>query len=290
MAERHIVFRAIEVLRGIHRVMQRFIRRMGRIIDTPRYFLCLMADRPYFGPAMLAAQPWPKRIPHMRRAIQTLIDQRRNEGKKDEFRVLEIGSWAGNSAIIWGTELIRSGYPGKIYCVDPWAPIYRESQIGVNVDLRLMNGIARRDMIFSLFWHNVKSSGLADVIIPIHCRSADVLSLFKPLSFDLVFVDGSHAYTDFLNDLYQVAPLVKESGFICGDDLELQSDEVDLSVAEQNKEKDFIPDPKTHLSYHPSVCLGVARFFDRRVSAYDGFWIARKETDQWMVVGLYGDR
>jgi predicted O-methyltransferase YrrM len=215
-----------------------------------------------------------------------LIDQKRKEGRREELRVLEIGSWAGQSAILWGTELVRSGYPGKVYCVDPWMPFADESQIGVNNGIQLMDEVARRDKIFPLFWHNVKASGLADVIVPLRCKSADFLPYLKPNSFDLVFVDGSHAYSQFMNDLALAAPLVRQSGFICGDDLELQSDEVDLSTAERDGEKDFITDPRTQREYHPGVCLGVSRFFKRKVSVYDGFWIARKNLDHWTDVQL----
>jgi hypothetical protein len=82
-------------------------------------------------------------------------------------------------------------------------------------------------------------------------------------------------------------PLVKQSGVICGDDLELQSHEVDVSLAEELQERDFITDPKTGVNYHPGICMGVASFFKRRVSAYDGFWIVRKNGDNWEDVQLY---
>lgn len=191
------------------------------------------------------------------------------------------------SPIIWGSELVRSAYPGKVFCVDPWAPFSHGNQAGVNMATLQMDSVARRDRIYPLFWHNVKSSGLAGHILPLRCKSEDLLPYLMPGSFDLVFVDGSHAYTDFLADLSFVVPLVKQSGFMCGDDLELQSDEVNLSFAEEFKEKDFVTDPKTQRNYHPGVCLGISHFFKRGVSAYDGFWVVRKDESGWANVQLY---
>ncbi len=268
--------------------------RLSVLFDIPRYIYSRATRRPYFGPLMLAAQTWPVRQPHMRKAIQNLIKER---GMGD-IRILEIGSWAGSSAILWGTELIHSGCPGKVFCIDPWAPISNVFQAGENtaklqmdtVEEFEMYRVAQRDRIFPLFWHNVKSTGFTDLVIPIRCKSGEILPYLKPESFDLVFVDGSHAYSNFLNDLVLCAPLVKQSGFMCGDDLELQSDEVDLCFSEKYREKDFVTDPKTQLDYHPGICLGMVHFFKRRVSSYDGFWILKKDERHWVDVSLYQNK
>jgi predicted O-methyltransferase YrrM len=79
-----------------------------------------------------------------------------------------------------------------------------------------------REKIFSLFLHNIKSSGHGDVII----RSG--LGLMSPRDFsaadlfDMVFIDGDHAYSSVARDIRDYAPLVVDGGYICGDDLELQ--------------------------------------------------------------------
>jgi len=281
MDKRQAAAQLMKVSPALYRAAYSLYFRLGGILDRPRYLSCLIGKRPYFGPAMLAAQTRPTRASHMRRAIQMLIDRKKKEGGNDEFRLLEIGSWAGQSAILWADELARSGYPGKIYCIDPWMPFALGTQVGVNNATQLMDNVARRDKIFPLFWHNVKSSGFANFILPLRGKSADILPCLKPNSFDLVFVDGAHAYSPFLSDLTLAAPLVRQDGFMCGDDLELQSDEVDLSIAEENKERDYISDPKTKCEYHPGISLGVSQFFQRKVSAYDGFWITRKNSDHW---------
>ena len=287
MDKRQVSAQIMKASPALYRAAYSLYFRLGGLLDQPRYLSCLLRNKPYFGPAMLASQTRPSRASHMRRSIQMLIDQKKKETGRDEIRILEIGSWAGQSTLLWGAELARSGYPGKVYCIDPWMPFALGSQIGINDGTRLMDDVARRDKIFPLFWHNVRSSGLTDWILPLRGKSADVLPCLKPNSFDLVFIDGSHAYSPFLNDLTLAAPLIKQSGFICGDDLELQSEEIDLSIAELNKERDYINDPKTQFQYHPGVCLGVSQFFKRKISVYDGFWINRKHSDHWADVQLY---
>jgi len=202
------------------------------------------------------------------------------------IRVLEIGSWAGQSAILWAGEIVRSGRQGQVFCVDPWMPFMKEEHLGGNAAVSIMDQAARRDKIFPLFWHNVKSSGLSDVILPLRGKSQDILPALAPGSFDLIFVDGSHSFTDFMTDLMLAAPLVKESGVICGDDLEMQMDEVDRTYAEANCEKDYVTDPKTGRDYHPGVCVGVSRFFQQRVSCRDGFWLTQKSGGDWENIEL----
>lgn len=250
------------------------------LLDMPRYLFCRAAGRAYFGPVMLGAQTWGVRDPHMRKALALARTSAQARGDTD-LRVLEIGSWAGQSAILWAAELARATSSGKVFCVDPWRSFLREEVVGDNTAVSLMDRVARRDRIFPLFWHNVKSSGFADAILPLRGFSRDILPLLQPRSFDLIFVDGSHAFSDFIADLTLAAPLVKENGIICGDDLEFQLDEVDGPFAEANREKDFVADPKTGRDYHPGVTLGVARFFGGRVACRDGFWWMKKTGDRW---------
>lgn len=257
--------------------------RFRALVDLPRYLFCRLANRVYFGPVMLGAQTWPSRAPHMRAVINQ--EMRRN-GRQGEMRVLEIGSWAGQSAILWASEIASSGCSGRVVCIDPWMPFATKGQVGLNTATTTMDRVAARDKIFPLFWHNVKSSGLSEIILPLRGRSNDLLPLLKPLSFDLVFVDGSHAYSDFIIDLRLAATLLKEGGVLCGDDLELQREEVDATAAEKNREKDYVADPVSGLEYHPGVCLGVADFFRRSISCRDGFWAQRKTGDGWTDVHI----
>jgi predicted O-methyltransferase YrrM len=258
-------------------------RRWAQLHDYPRYAASLWTGRPYFGSYMQSAQTWTSRAPHMRAAIDAELRRRNGE----PFQVLEIGSWAGQSAVLWAQALREHANAGRVLCIDPWQPYMRDDYFeGAHETLTVMDRAARRDRIFGLFWHNVKASGVVDHVVPIRGRSHDVLSLLREARFDLVFVDGSHAYSDCRRDLELAAPLVRDGGLLCGDDLELQLDAVDAEFAEASREADYVRDPKSQRDFHPGVCLAVARFFGRRVSAREGFWLQRRRGESWEDVAL----
>lgn len=263
---------------GLYRFAFYAYFRLKALLDMPRYLFCRWTHAPYFGPVMLGAQTWETRDPHMRTVLAGALAQTKSD---EPFRVLEIGSWAGQSSILWASEIVRAGRTGQVFCVDPWMPFMKETHLGSNAAVSIMDRAARRDKIFPLFWHNVKSAGLTDVILPLRGRSQDILPALAPESLDLVFVDGSHSFTDFMTDLTLAGPLVRDAGIICGDDLEMQIDEVDPETAEANCEKDYVTDPKTGRDYHPGVCVGISRYFKQRVSSRDGFWAVRKSGDGW---------
>ena len=71
--------------------------------------------------------------------------------------------------------------------------------------------------------------------------------------------------------------LVRDGGIICGDDLEIQFDEIDLENASENKQKYFIIDSKTGFGFHPGVTLALYKYFGGKVSNFGGFWAMRKK-------------
>jgi hypothetical protein len=110
--------------------------------------------------------------------------------------------------------------------------------------------------------------------------------MLKNNQFDLIFIDGDHSYGAVTRDIQNAAPLLKEGGVLCGDDLELQYFEVDIENGKKNKEKDYIVDLKTKRYFHPGVCLAIGEFFGKEVSEWRGFWAMRKQADKWRKIEL----
>src|ERR1035438_7330548 len=77
----------------------------------------LAGDEPYFGPAMRALQGPPERHGYYLPAVKAAA-----AGRTSDFRILEIGSWAGASTVSWASALRALGVEGQITCVDPWLP------------------------------------------------------------------------------------------------------------------------------------------------------------------------
>ena len=76
-------------------------------------------------------------------------------------------------------------------------------------------------------------------------------------------------------------------GIICGDDLELQKDDLDereqSAAVELNK--DYVHSHKADKHYHPGVTEAVAIEFGE-VSSWEGVWAMRKHGSQWAKVEL----
>ena len=70
--------------------------------------------------------------------------------------------------------------------------------------------------------------------------SDDALSMFEDESFDFIFIDGLHTYTQVLSDCHNYWPKLKKGGLFCGHDF-MQIQDVNNAVVEfANKIKAMI--------------------------------------------------
>jgi predicted O-methyltransferase YrrM len=251
-------------------------------LDFFRYLLCLILNKPYFGIYMMAGQTWEDRKPYMKHLVQSEI----TSFGQENFRLLEIGSWAGNSALTWAEALQNSQQKGEIICVDPWIPYVKSEAKMTNMAPIVMEKALESDKIFKLFLHNISAANISKMITPIRGTSDKVLPLLKENNFNIAFIDGAHYFSNVIRDLRNAEKLLIEGGVLCGDDLDLQSHEVDLSFAEAHKETNFAIDPKTGKEFHPGVCMAINEFFQKPVSSYSGFWAMRKTKSGWQTVEL----
>jgi Flp pilus assembly protein TadD/predicted O-methyltransferase YrrM len=245
---------------------------------------CLSRNRPYFGPILWALQGHPLRHAIMQRMVQEECRSR----AESPFHILEIGSWAGGSAITWAEALkkVHAGR-GRVVCVDPWRVYFDPARLdptGFAVYQEMAEAL-QKDEIFPLFLHNIRAAGHDDLILPFRGASEDVLPLFREGTFDMLFVDGDHAYQEVRKDLSRAAALVREGGILCGDDLERQLYQLDAAQARQQQENDYVLDPASGIYYHPGVTLAVGEFFGE-VSCWEGFWAMRRRGEGWEQVQL----
>jgi predicted O-methyltransferase YrrM len=207
------------------------------------------------------------------------------EKKYDNLQILEIGSWVGASALSWAQGLkCHNQAKGTITCVDAWKPFFNRETHNTDVYVKMEHAL-NSETAYQLFSHNI--STIPDSIVCQHLRgkSENILPLLRENTFDIIFIDGDHAYTSVLKDIKNSLALVKEGGIICGDDLNLQLSQVDKAIATQHAEDDFIKDPKTNRNYHPGVTLALAEIFGD-VSVWGGFWAMQKDNHQWKKISL----
>lgn len=97
--------------------LQRSIAKARIAIATECSFsFAVESNKPYFGRRLSAFQS-----PPVRYALMAALTRHVLRGKQ-AGRVLEIGSWAGASAITFGAVIQEFGIPDReIVCVDPMA-------------------------------------------------------------------------------------------------------------------------------------------------------------------------
>jgi cephalosporin hydroxylase len=207
------------------------------------------------------------------------------------FQVLEVGSYAGASAITWALAIkSREGRNGQVLCVDPWRNYLSDEDIETSATPDVLRDMAlalESGQVFSLFDHNIRAAQVSEIVQPMRGRFADVGASTSPGSCDIVYIDANHKYAAVLADLECAARLVRPGAILCGDDLEVQWPSLDQEFCGSRIACDLIVDPRTKQFVHPGVSKAVWDFFGKRVSDWNGFWAMRKRTDgSWEEVAL----
>jgi SAM-dependent methyltransferase len=113
------------------------------------------------------------------------------------LRFLEIGSFEGRSAC-WIAEHLLTGDGSILVCVDP------------------LSGYPDQERNFD---HNVNASATAaQKVLKLRGRSCDVLHFLPAEGFDFIYVDGSHAALDVIQDAAEAWKLLKPGGIMVFDD------------------------------------------------------------------------
>lgn len=133
-----------------------------------------------------------------------------------KVRVIEIGAFKGRSSAV----LAHACY-GKVYSIDIWdnntySPDTFDAQDGYATSKD--NCLAYR-----LWMDNMRSFGMSERIVPMIGNSHWLERYFKPISVDMVFVDGDHAEHMVLKDIQLYLPKLMDDGIMCGDDYDMPS-------------------------------------------------------------------
>lgn len=123
-------------------------------------------------------------------------------------KVIEIGSWVGESTSHWATAVKDRG--GIVYSVD-----WFQGNYGTD-----LNPIAEKIDVYSIFINNLTELGLRDFVRVFYMESSEAVKFIDDGSMDIVFIDASHEYNNVKRDIELWYPKVKEGGIICGHDCE----------------------------------------------------------------------
>lgn len=205
--------------------------------------------------------------------------------KQDNMQILEIGSWVGASALSFAQGLkTYNNAKGTVTCVDAWKPFFNRDTEKADY-VQKMEMALGTETAYQLFSHNINTLPASITCQHLRGQSENILPILRENTFDIIFIDGDHAYTPVLRDIKNSLALVKDGGVICGDDLNLQLSQVDSENTRKHKEADFIPDPKTGRNHHPGVTVAVGEIFGE-VSVWGGFWAMQKRGNAWHKISL----
>jgi hypothetical protein len=226
------------------------------------------------------------RHPWMAASVSALSTQGRR------LQILEVGAYAGFSTLTWAQALEECcPQGGDILCVDPWAGYEdgpEEMKGQTPEQWTIVNDDRAMDDIYALFQHNV-GCVQSDKVSINHFRAAGgvAMAYLRETFFDIVYVDGSHRYKNVLADLTAGVPLVREGGFLCGDDLERQLHEVDAEYARTHRDFHVCVDPASSAPYHVGVTLAVHEVLGE-VANYQGYFVMRRTSAGFEKVDLSG--
>jgi len=233
----------------------------------------------YFGEHLGARQGVLGRHFYMHR----LACQEMKRNDSHPFQVLEVGSYAGASAITWALAIkTRDDRTGQVTCVDPWRNYLTEEDIAGSATPDVLRDMAlalEDGKVFALFEHNLRAAQVFDLVRPLKGRFENVADSLPEASCDILYIDANHRYAAVLADLVCGARLVRPGGILCGDDLESQWPELDKEFCGLHIDHDLIVDPRTRQFVHPGVSKAVWDFFGATVTTWNGFWAMRKRAD-----------
>ena len=241
----------------------------------------LLQGRQYYGPALRSLQGLPER----HRCMQPVVEAAAAMAGDRPLNVLEIGSWAGGSAVSWALAVKALPRAGRVLCVDAWKP-YFDVEVDREPIYAEMNAAVEHGEVFRLFLHNLQSADVADLVDYKVGATRDILPQLEPASFDIIYVDGSHAVDDVTFDVTQAMRLIRDGGIVCGDDLELPREAVDAeehrdAVASGSRLR--LVGPRGALSSRRD---GSGRRAHRAVFMWNGFWAAQRTSEGWLPIAL----
>ena len=128
-------------------------------------------------------------------------------------KILEIGSYEGRSTVWLIDNAFKATGKGEVFCIDTWegGPEQQGADMAA-VEERFIRNLAI-----------AKAKAEADISVQLFKGSsfdqlASLIALGHGLSFDIIYVDGSHQCPDVLSDLVLSFQLCKVGGLIICDD------------------------------------------------------------------------
>jgi len=137
-------------------------------------------------------------------------------------RIIEVGTWLGNSAFFMADAMKAMGRPFEMICVDTWLgsleawPPAPDSP-DWSTTMRRQYG---HPTTYHHFLANVIHKGYRDAIIPLPTTSDIGFRLLRRFGYtaQFIYIDASHDEEDVTRDMNNYWQLLEVGGIMCGDD------------------------------------------------------------------------
>lgn len=177
----------------------------NNFIDRIEYIKFLLNRKPYFGPIKALSQQGNITASHMAEFIKKIA--------KDNFVMMELGTFAGHSACIWGEEL-KNYENCRVICIDS----YSVDGILNDKTHNKMRENVKSGLILNCFRKNIESAGLKDIVFLFKISQEKASEFFKNEFLDFLYIDLGFTYEGQIDIFKRYYPLIKRGGWIGGDD------------------------------------------------------------------------
>ena len=141
------------------------------------------------------------RTPEQREGLQNMIDWLNTIRPTSEMRMIEIGSYVGESTLMFANHF------KEVISVDPYVNDYDLDDDACHH--------APFDKVYEQFIRNTLS---VPNIKSIKETSQNAFSILKDQQWDMVYIDGLHTYEGVSYDIEHYKTIIKPGGFVCGHD------------------------------------------------------------------------
>lgn len=128
--------------------------------------------------------------------------------------VVEVGTWQGRSAVLWGSALAQTTDDWALACIDTWLGSVEHRQVKTgDWGIERLYIEDHYPSLFRTFASNIRRAGMADNVIPLPIDSPQGLEMLavSKIYADLIYVDAAHDYAAARADISMALTLRDET-------------------------------------------------------------------------------
>jgi len=137
---------------------------------------------------------------------------------KSPLLVVEVGSFVGGSAKVWGKTFRWSSINATILCIDTWQGTLTQWLLRDN--LEYLKPEFGHSTLFDLFMVNIMDAKLEDMVLPLPVPAAVGGPFLKARKYiiDIVYLDSSHEVMETFKEVCTFWEVLQVGGVLLGDD------------------------------------------------------------------------